>query len=85
MFAKCSNSQCGAPFDYREGQLIRFCKSPLDEQTPADQHRVEHFWLCGSCSKFYVFEYKLGAGVKIKLRVAELQEEEVALSFVTAG
>ena len=74
MFAKCSNFACGAPFNYREGQLIRSCGSPLDGQSPADQYRVEHFWLCGSCSKLYVFEYQLGAGVKIKLRVRELQE-----------
>ena len=84
MFAKCSNPQCGAPFDYREGQLIRFCKSLLDDQSPADQHRVEHFWLCGSCSRLYVFEYRLAEGMKIKLRARE-PREEVALSFVTAG
>ena len=84
MFEKCSNTQCGALFDYREGQLIRFCKFPLDDQSPAVQHCVEHFWLCGSCSKLYVLEYKLGAGMKIKLRVSEPQEE-VALSFVTTG
>lgn len=81
MFTKCSNSQCGAPFDYREGQLIRSCAPPLDGQSPADQHRVEHFWLCGGCSKLYVFEYKLGAGMKIKLRVKEVREV-VAVSFV---
>ena len=84
MFAKCSNSQCGALFDHREGQLIRSCASPLDGQSPADQHRVEHFWLCGSCSKSYVFEYKLGAGVKIKFRVEELREL-VAASLVKVG
>ena len=83
MFEKCSNLDCRAPFDYREGQLIRFCKFPLDDQSRAVQHCVEHFWLCGSCSKLYVFEYKLGAGMKIKLRVSEPQEE-VTLSFVSA-
>jgi hypothetical protein len=84
MFAKCSHSQCGAPFDFREGQLIQFCKSPLDDQSPSDQHRVEHFWLCGIYSKLYVFEHIRGVGMKIKLRVRETQEE-VGLSFVTAG
>ena len=84
MFAKCSNPQCEAAFDYREGQLIGFNKSPLDTRSSPDQHRVEHFWLCGICSKLYVFEHKLGVGMKIKLRVREPQEE-VALSFVTAG
>ena len=64
MFANCSNSDCGVPFDYREGQLVRFCKSSLDGQSPVDQYCVEHFWLCGSCSKLYVLEYKLGEGVR---------------------
>jgi hypothetical protein len=84
MFEKCSNSDCGASFDYREGQLVRLCKSSLDNPSPPDQHRVEHFWLCGICSKLYVFEHKRGVGMKIKLRVRGPQEE-VALSFVTAG
>jgi hypothetical protein len=84
MFEKCSNSDCGAPFDYREGQLVRFCKSPLDDHSHGDQYRVEHSWLCGSCSKLYVFEHQFGAGMKIKLRVRELQEG-VDLSFVTAA
>jgi hypothetical protein len=84
MFAKCSYCDCGVPFDYREGQLIRFCGSPLDGQSSADQYRVEHFWLCGNCSKLYVFEYKPGAGMKIKLRVKELREV-VVTSFGTAA
>jgi hypothetical protein len=84
MFAKCSNVDCGAPFDYREGQLIRSCGSPLNRQSPADQYYVEHFWLCGSCSKLYVFEYQLGAAVKIKLRVTELRERP-ALTLVTVA
>ena len=70
-----------APFDYRKGQLIRFCKSPLDNRSSPDQHRVEHFWLCGSCSKLYVFEYDPGAGMKIKIRVIA-PREVVAASFV---
>lgn len=49
MFARCSNPECGAPFNYREGRLIRYCKPPLDDRFPADHHCVEHFWLCGSC------------------------------------
>lgn len=84
MFAKCSNSDCGAPFDYREGQLVRSCKSPSAGQSPVNQHRVEHFWLCGSCSKLYVLEYKLGEGMKIKLRVKELREV-IAVSFIKAA
>jgi hypothetical protein len=74
MFAKCSNPNCTATFDYREGRLIRFSKPPLDGSGPADDHSVEHFWLCGSCSKFYGFEYERGAGMNVKLRWSEMGE-----------
>jgi hypothetical protein len=73
MFAKCSNPDCGAPFDYREGRLVRFCKPPLDERLEVDRHRIEHFWLCGSCSHLYVFEYQREMGMKVKFRERELQ------------
>ena len=84
MFAKCSNPDCVAPFDYREGRLIRFCKSPSDGQFPVDDHCVEHFWLCGRCSELYVFEYEREVGMKIKLRIRKLREKP-ALRFVTAA
>jgi len=84
MFRKCSKFDCGAPFDYREGQLIRSCESPMDGQSLAHQQRIEHFWLCGSCSKLYVFEYKVGTGMTIKLRVRE-ERERAAPSFVTGA
>jgi len=56
----------------------------LDDQRAAGQHRVEHFWLCGSCSNIYVFEYQPGAGMNIKLRATE-PRERAALNFVTAA
>jgi hypothetical protein len=82
MFEKCSNPNCGLPFDYREGRLIRFC-SP-DAKFPAEHQCVEHFWLCGKCSKLYVFEYKRGAGVKIRLRETEFQKASARSLAATA-
>ena len=29
MFARCSNPECGAPFNYREGRLIRYLQAPV--------------------------------------------------------
>jgi hypothetical protein len=72
MFAKCLNPDCGLPFDYREGRLIRFCSpGPMSH---VEHNYVEHFWLCGKCSELYVFAYERGAGMKIRLRVPESQE-----------
>jgi hypothetical protein len=75
MFAKCSNPDCGVPFDYREGRLIRFCRSQTDGQFHANDHCVEHFWLCASCSKFYAFDFERGTGTKSKLLLRDLREE----------
>ena len=84
MFARCSNPDCGVPFNCREGRLIRYCKPPLDDRFPADHHCVEHFWLCGNCAEIYVFEYERGTGMKIELRAKELRERP-SLSLVTAA
>jgi hypothetical protein len=72
MFEKCSNPDCGLPFDYRKGRLIRFCST--DAMSPAGPHCVEHFWLCGKCSERYVFAHERGVGMKIRLRVAEFRK-----------
>jgi len=72
MFEKCSNPDCGLPFDYREGRLIRFCS--IEARHPSEHRCVEHFWLCGKCSERYVFAYEPGAGMKIRLRAEESRE-----------
>ena len=82
MFERCFNPDCRLPFNYREGRLIRFC--PIDSGSRAEHPGVEHFWLCGKCSKRYVFVHQGGAGVKIKFRVEESQETAVRTSAATA-
>src|ERR1700730_7759767 len=72
MFERCLNPDCGLPFDYREGRLIRFC--PTEAQSPAEGHGVEHFWLCGKCSERYVFAHERGVAMRIRLRGTESQE-----------
>jgi hypothetical protein len=63
MLSKCANPHCSTPFHYlREGKLFRMeveaPASPLE--TGADLHlvwdkkpsrKIEHFWLCGTCSR----------------------------------
>jgi hypothetical protein len=72
MFEKCSNPDCGLPFDYREGRLIRIFAT--EAKSAKGHHHVEHFWLCGKCSERYVFAYERGVGMKIRLRAAESEE-----------
>jgi hypothetical protein len=66
MLIRCCNPECKAPFNYREGRLIRFSRLHAGKQ-PA----VEHFWLCGTCAREFVFEGNSGTNVKIKPRSQE--------------
>ncbi len=76
MIMKCCNPRCEAPFNYREGRLIRF-SSKLTNGKPSENHPlIQHFWLCGKCAGLYVFEYESGMSVRIKPRRQELSEEK---------
>ena len=81
MFERCFNPDCGLPFGYREGRLIRV--SSGDAKSPAERPSIEHFWLCGKCSERYVFPHEREAGMKIRLRVEEPQETAVRNSAAT--
>jgi hypothetical protein len=84
MLIKCCNPKCEAPFDYREGRLIRFSGNPTTGN-PAENHPlIRHFWLCGNCAGLYVFEYESGITVRIKLRRQELSKEDLS-HFVSAA
>jgi hypothetical protein len=81
MFERCLNPDCGLPFDYREGRLVRV--SSKDPKSSAEPPRIEHLWLCGKCSERYVFPHERGAGMKIRVRVGESQETAVRNSAAT--
>ena len=82
MFERCLNPDCGLPFDFREGRLIRF--SSTNAKFSGEHPCVEHFWLGGKCSDRNVFAYERGAGMKITLRVAESQKTAARTSAATA-
>jgi len=84
MFIKCCNPECEAPFDYREGRLVRFSAKATTSK-PAENHTlIRHFWLCGKCAGLFVFEYESGISVKIKSRHQELSKENLS-QFVSAA
>lgn len=64
MISRCANPACPAGFDHREGQLFRFPKRAQDQ--PTNTHSVQHFWLCGNCSKLYSLEYIENQGVALR-------------------
>jgi hypothetical protein len=73
MISRCANPVCLAKFGHREGRLFRFPKRAKDQ--PANTHAVQHFWLCGACSKLYSLEYIENQGVALKPRAKEAPTE----------
>ena len=58
MIARCTNSNCATPFDYRQGRFFRFRMHDPKGKAPANAHSVRHFWLCKACSERYTLEYR---------------------------
>jgi hypothetical protein len=77
MIAKCCNPECEAPFDYREGRLIRFSRKLTDGKPTKNHTLIQHFWLCGKCAEAYVFECESGMNIKIKPRHQKSTEESL--------
>lgn len=68
---KCCNPLCDAPFDYRQGRLVRFSETITHTDTLEAQVRIRHCWLCAKCAEIYVFEHHIGTSVRIKPRPAD--------------
>ncbi|MGC2161759.1 MAG: hypothetical protein WA634_07630 [Silvibacterium sp.] len=50
MVNECANPKCAKPLHYlREGRIFVFDVVVGDGSESV--HRMEHFWLCGTCSK----------------------------------
>lgn len=84
MLIKCCNPMCEAPFDFREGRLIRFSGKPANGKSVENRALIRHFWLCGKCARQYVFEYESETTVRIKLRHQDSSKENLS-HFVSAA
>jgi hypothetical protein len=84
MLMKCCNPECEAPFDYREGRLIRFSSRQSDGNCEGGRYLIQHFWLCGRCASQFVFEHESGISVRIKPRHEELSTSNLS-HFVPAA
>jgi hypothetical protein len=66
MVNKCANPKCEKPLHYlREGRVFVFDAAESDQTTSV--HRMEHFWLCGNCSRSMRLEQTL-QGVRIVMK-----------------
>ena len=64
MVNHCANPICHKPLHYlREGKIFLFSRKNGKES--AEQKPLEHFWLCGICSKEWTLKSDTKTGVKL--------------------
>ncbi len=69
MLSKCANPACSTRFQYlRDGKLFQIevearAQTGMHLVGKKPSHKVEHFWLCGACSKRMTLAYQRGKGV----------------------
>ena len=76
---KCFNPACATPFDWMAGgRFFRFRNTekysgdPTGDQTAANSHGVEHFWLCERCTQIYTLTYEPNRGPSLRTLWPEL-------------
>lgn len=54
MVNNCANPACKKPLHYlREGKVFLFSQKEITNNGEKIPQRLEHFWLCGECAKFW--------------------------------
>lgn len=84
MVNRCANPECAKPLHYlREGRVFVF---DAESGSKSQIHLMEHYWLCGACSKTMRVE-KTCQGVRValkpNLRVQTIREEKQSLGQLT--
>jgi hypothetical protein len=80
MSLKCCNPSCNAPFDYRQGRLIRVVNPISGGKGRPEQ--IHHYWVCGRCATEYVLESQSDHTLTMKPRDGHSENCECsAMSF----
>jgi hypothetical protein len=67
MVNECANPKCAKPLHYlREGRIFVFDVT-AESDGAESVHRLEHYWLCGTCSKTMRLE-KTRKGVRTAIK-----------------
>ena len=67
MLDHCANPQCAKPLRYlRDGRIFVFqVVTPSLDGSGKRAHRLEHYWLCGTCSRTLLLE-KTQSGIQLE-------------------
>ena len=83
MVNQCANPRCSKELHYlREGRIFVFDLPDPDVPVPAPggrARRLQHFWLCGSCSETMVMEQTSETGVRVTLKSRKVEADAPAL------
>ncbi|HEY1809841.1 MAG TPA: hypothetical protein VGG42_14850 [Acidobacteriaceae bacterium] len=81
MVSHCANPKCAKPLHYlREGRIFVFEVAGTDPDGSGKRtRRLEHFWLCGTCSQTMAMEQSAN-GVRAVPRVRRLVEVDMVVT-----
>lgn len=82
MVNECANPVCHKPLHYlREGRIFLFSRRGSSVDSQQLPHRLEHFWLCGDCSK----EFKLEIDDKNGMKLVESKHPRFRVNYTDAS
>lgn len=68
MVSHCANPICNKPLHYlREGKIFLFSRKNQPGDHSKLPHRLEHYWLCGTCAKEWTLTSNVDAQGGVKL------------------
>jgi len=78
MVSHCANPECGKPLHYlREGRIFIFRSAVHDGATGEKRsHHLEHYWLCGNCSRVSTLTQDASGNVQVVPRLSDIGEPE---------
>jgi hypothetical protein len=81
MVSHCANPKCAKPLHYlREGRIFVFDVPGKDTDSNGKRgRRMEHFWLCGSCSQTMAME-QTAEGVRAVPRTRRPMEMDMVVT-----
>ncbi|HVJ06874.1 MAG TPA: hypothetical protein VM554_00670 [Acidisarcina sp.] len=86
MISNCANPKCSKPLLYlREGRIFVFdMPVPQSAGTTSGRgaYRLEHFWLCGECSKTLVLQQMGDKGIRLVPRRGTTPVRPIEVSSV---
>ncbi len=66
MVNQCANPNCRKPLHYlRDGRVFLFSRKNSAAENRKLPHRLEHYWLCGTCVKEWTLQMDNENGVKL--------------------